>query len=334
MADSREAEANRNTLAGRDPLWVPLLTHYAADGSVDTARMAAHLQSIAGSVDQIMLAGSTGDGWEMDDRRFDALIAFAASPAASGCRIMFGILRPSTTEVVARVQRLEAFLGDLPELRERFVGVTICPPVNSEAGGEEIIAHYRQVLEVSTSAVAVYQLPQVTGCRTEPETLATLSANPRIVMFKDSSGEDAVAASGRDFGAVHLVRGAEGGYAEAVLDQGYAGWLLSSANVMPEALREIATLLRVGRNAEAIERSRWTAEIVERLFKIAADEGGANAFSNANRAGDHVRAHGAAWGDPPPPRKQDGEPLSQDVVARAAELLLPVFGGGLGYLHR
>jgi 4-hydroxy-tetrahydrodipicolinate synthase len=60
-----------------DRLWVPLLTHYCqTSGSVkaDPERMGAHLAYIRPSVRQFLIAGSTGDGWEMNFETFLDLV--------------------------------------------------------------------------------------------------------------------------------------------------------------------------------------------------------------------------------------------------------------------
>lgn len=324
-----------------DLLWVPLLTHYASDGSglVDPRRMIAHLTSIRESVGQIMLAGSTGDGWELDDRGFDALIDLAASAdmQALDPQLLFGILQTSAAEVVARLHHLEARLEASPDLKKRFRGVAVCPPVNPAASQEEILSHYRAIMDASRSPIAVYQLPQVTGCRIEPNTLTQLSReHPRVVMFKDSSGEDQVARSAAAFGDVVLVRGAEGGYLEALSPVGpYHGWLLSTGNALGRPLRRVLELRASGSTDEAARLSAGISDVVDAVFTSARNEGGANAFSNANRAMDHLRAYGESWRDAPLPFKVNGKMLSRSLIeiveGRAAELL---DFGGPGYLSR
>ena len=71
-----------------------------------------------------------------------------------------------------------------------------------------------------------------------------LATNSRIIMFKDTSGEDTVAQAG-GLGDVLLVRGAEGGYVEALRPEGpYDGWLLSTGNVFGPLLRRISDLYK------------------------------------------------------------------------------------------
>ncbi|WAP67868.1 dihydrodipicolinate synthase family protein [Jiella pelagia] len=249
--------------------------------------------------------------------------------------ILFGVLRPTTDEVVARLEQLERRLAADADLAARFRGVAVCPPVDPAASQDDIIAHFARVLKVSRNPIAVYQLPQVTGCAIAPETLVQLVAeHPRIVMFKDSSGEDVVAKSGRSFDGTVLVRGAEGGYLDALSPSGpYHGWLLSTGNALGEPLRRLLALRDGGAAEEARALSVEISGIVDAVFSLAKDEGGANAFSNANRAMDHLRAYGLGWTEAPLPLKVNGEPLSRALVGaveeKAAELLGLAPGGYL-----
>lgn len=326
---------SKHTLTEQDPLWVPLLAHYHAGGDLDHSRMEAHLNEVSSQVTQIMLAGSTGDGWEIDDRRFQALIEFAAQKVAGRVRVMFGALAPDTASVIARIRMVEERLSQEPGLSQRYVGVTVCPPVDPEATQADIFLHYKEVLRQTSSELSLYQLPQVTGCKMSPETVQKLAEDPRVIMFKDSSGEDEVAASGRDISPTVMLRGAEGGYAEAVTGGGYDGWLLSTANVFGKELRQVEAALRSGKTDEARALSDRLGGIVSSLFDAAADETGANAFSNANRAADHLRAYGARWEAVPPPLKQNGEPLAVELVERAAKICKELIDlDGAGYLNQ
>ena len=161
------------TPTGRSParddgFWVPLLTHYRRDGdrlAVDSERMAAHVRSLRPYLRQFMIAGSTGDGWEIDDRMFDDLLALTARADVfdSGCRLLVGVLRPTTAEVIARARTAERALGSGRHAAS-FDGLAVCPPVDAKADQATIARHFDAVIEATHSPVAVYQLPQVTGC--------------------------------------------------------------------------------------------------------------------------------------------------------------------------
>lgn len=309
-----------------DRLWVPLLTHYreASDRLiVDVDRMVRHLRAIQPAVRQFMLAGSTGDGWELTWEQVRQLIALSRRPDAflPGAGVLFGVLRPTTEEVVAWVQRIEAAFAEGGPPAGRYHGLVICPPVDASATQERILDHYRRVLEATKSRVAVYQLPQVTHCSIAPETLRTLASGGRVTLFKDTSGTDTVASAGAIAG-VTMVRGAEGAYLQALRPAGsYDGWLLSSGNVFGGTLRRILTLQAGGACAHAQRLSDIMTAAVNALFDLAGSLPFGNAFSNANRAADHLCAIGAEWRTHPLPLTVSGDRLPETVIADTEDVL-------------
>jgi 4-hydroxy-tetrahydrodipicolinate synthase len=314
-------EVQTDAIDTLDPLWVPLLTHYdrGRPGEVDPARMMAHVGALRGHVRQFLIAGSTGDGWEIGDPAYRSLVRLSLDPGVFGSetRVLFGALRPTTGEVIDRIAVLEGMLRAEPRRATRVAGVTVCPPVDPAATQAGILDHYAQVFAATTLPVAVYQLPQVTGCFLEPRTVLDLIGSGRVAMFKDSSGTDAVAAAGAARGAVAL-RGAEGNYAEALRPVGaYDGWLLSTGNAFAGCLQEVASFLRKADSDTAAAVSAGLTRAVERVFGAAQQVGFGNAFSNANRACDHVLAWGARWRDADPPLSVSGARLPLTLLEEA-----------------
>jgi len=79
MSDTvRRALMRRFFPEGTPSLWCPLLTHYTADGSLDRARMEAHLAHLAPRVKGYLIPGSTGDGWEMSEGEIREVLASAS----------------------------------------------------------------------------------------------------------------------------------------------------------------------------------------------------------------------------------------------------------------
>ncbi|MCC7251356.1 dihydrodipicolinate synthase family protein [Hyphomicrobium sp.] len=316
---------HKQTERGGYPLWVPNLTHFkpGAPGGVDQNRIAAQIAHLRPHVSRFLLAGSTGDGWEIDDTAFAALIELAQDGTVfpGETRLMFGALRPTTDAVIARARLVEERLAKGPKLAAQAVGHAVCPPVEPGASQETILDHYRRVLRETEMPIAVYQLPQVTQCAISVETMRALADEPKVVMFKDSSGEDAVAKAGATKGVLAL-RGAEGRYSAWVAPDGpYDGWLLSSGNSVPELLDATARHLASGETAAAAEASAKASQIVDRLFAAAAPLTFGNAFSNANRAADHIRAWGPKWRAVEPPLTASGNRLPETLLAEADAIL-------------
>ncbi len=307
-----------------DRLWVPLLTHYCRTaGSVgaDLERIGAHLAHIRPSVRQFLIAGSTGDGWEMSFEAFLDLVRLTRRrDLFDGTKLLFGALRPTTDGVIEWAQRFEANLEQEGGVAGEYVGLAVCPPVDPEADQAAILTHYERVLEKTRSPVAVYQLPQVTGCSIEPDTMRILAKHPRVTMFKDTSGTDIVASAGVT--GVTMVRGAEGNYLRSLAPAGsYDGWLLSTGNAFGAVLRRILELHEQDEHERALRVSNVLSVVVEMLFEEAATVPFGNPFSNANRAVDHLWAYGQEWHLKPPPLTVSGNELPRSLLTAAADIV-------------
>jgi len=307
-----------------DRLWVPLLTHYRRSGpdvEVDLERTASHLSFIRPSVHQFLLAGSTGDGWEMGLEQLLALIRLTERhDLFQGSRFLVGALRPTTDGVIEWANAIESAIAGMNVPAGEYCGLAVCPPIDANASQADILRHYERVLGETRSEIAVYQLPQVTQCSIEPDTMRELGKNSRITMFKDTSGTDIVALSG--FKGPKMVRGAEGNYVDMLQPTGlYDGWLLSTGNAFGPHLRRMLVLLGAGRQEEASAISRVLTTVVTELFAAAAKLPFGNPFSNANRAVDHLWAHGAAWVNAPLPLTISGNELPRELLEAASDLV-------------
>lgn len=304
------------TAAPFDPLWVPLLTHYhGSPPTFDAAATAAQIARISPYVQQFLVAGTTGDGWAMSEDNLDAWLAFIARSGALTAEhsVLVGAFGATTKAVIARAQRIEATLAKA-EMKERFAGLTLCAPVDPTATQEVILGHFREILANTTAPIAIYQLPQVVGCRIAPETLQSLSQDTdRITLFKDTSGEDHVIQSGLDFGAIRFLRGAEGDYFEHFKGYGglYDGFLLSTANALAQWLRRI---MDATDQAMAKALSMELSSQVAMIFEAAADT--ENPFAEANRALDHV-----ASGSERTPLSATGVPMPKQLQSAARSIL-------------
>jgi len=308
-----------------DPLWVPVLTHYDSTSQhrLDRNRTAAHLSHIAPYVRQYLIAGTTGDGWEMSDQTLADWIDLAQTPGilSKYQTVLFGAFGDTTDAVIERAQMIERAIEAQP-LAASYAGLTLCAPVSETATQDEIAEHFQRIIAATTSPVAIYQLPQVVHCEIAPETFADLAASyPRITLFKDTSGEDRVATSDVSTGTAKLLRGAEGGYAARMKPHGaYDGWLLSTANGLAPQLRLIAEKVAHGDQAAAMTGSESLSKLVESLFAAADGLPSGNPFSNANRAVDHILAYGADRKSVPA-RIASGEALPDNFLDMIEALL-------------
>src|SRR5437899_6022128 len=204
---------------GVPKLWCPPLTHYDRHGVIDGSRMAAHFKHLSPHVGGFLIPGSTGDGWELSrDERRQVLGIGLEQAQQLKVQILIGALHPETTQALTLIQEdidwLKSKFAERDSAkvlaRARVCGFTVCPPRGPHLTQEEIGRSLDSILQLGLPT-AIYQLPQVTLNEMAPELAADLSVRyGNLVFFKDTSGSDAVALSGKDLGGVFTARGAEG----------------------------------------------------------------------------------------------------------------------------
>ncbi len=329
---TRQETLERLFPGGVPQLWCPPITHYLPDGQLDCARIAAHLAHLTPYVGGLLAAGSTGDGWELDPARYrQGVRQCLAAATAHGFQVLIGALRPSTDEVRERiVEWLEEFtagtVGNARLVRlagQRIAAFTICGPIGAELAPAFVEAELVRLLEMEIP-LSLYQLPQVTGYTVATEVLNRLAARfPNFLMFKDTSGADAVATSPQPLPGVFLVRGAEGDYLRWLGWGGgpYDGFLLSSANCFSRQLHELIEAARRGETQLAQQRSDQVASAMRDLFAVVQNVSSGNAFANANKVGDHFMAWGPQGQEAAPPRFSNGQALPLDVIRAGGEVL-------------
>lgn len=301
-------------------LWCPTLTHFQAAREPDAGRIRAHLDALSPCVHGILVPGSTGEGWEMNDADILALLNIVLDAAQkSEVRVLVGVLKTSVEEMLACIDAMKVILE-----HPAVAGITVCPPKGKELSQPAIHDGLVTVLKQGWPT-ALYQLPQVTQNEMSAETVLELAGEfSNFMLFKDTSGEDRVAKSGLDFGGVFLVRGAEqGGYALWPRTAGgpYDGFLLSTANVFSRELDEMLRLLDEGNSNAANAMSDKLVEVVSRAFDIVREFPVGNAFANANKMLDHCMAYGERALLIDPPMLYSGARLPKRFIEIALTLL-------------
>lgn len=341
MSDSEE-QRNRvkNHLfpSGIPKLWVPLLTFYDDNGGIDAAHTHGHHDFLSPHVHTFLSPGSTGDGWELTARETDEVLRMQLEVARRRRNgLIIGILRSGRGEAAESVGRIVHRYGGIETgksgdinwkllrglSRRGIAGVTVTPPKGAELTQTEIREELATVLSLGVPT-ALYQLPQVTDNVMEPETVASLAEEfPNFYLFKDTSGEDRVPASGHDFRGVFMVRGAEGGYADHLKSAGghYDGYLLSTANCFAKELREIIWMCDNSKHAEARKLSLRVSTVVDHAFGLVESLPFSNPFSNANRALDHIFAFGRDALVLPPPMTHSGSRIPREIIETLHDVL-------------
>ncbi|MBA3588570.1 dihydrodipicolinate synthase family protein [Methylibium sp.] len=329
LAAARATLLKRLLPAGVPLLWCPLLTHYTAEGALDTARASRHLAFLQDSVKGYLVPGSTGDGWQLDDAQVRELLEFTLDQARERkFSVLIGVLATRTEDVLRKLEDTMAWLrrrtnatSDEDCLRQSSVcGFTVCPPKGRELTQAQIHDALDRVLATGLP-ISLYQLPQITENEMSANTVEELARNhANFLLLKDTSGEDRVAAAG--FREAFLVRGAEGGYARHLSLGGgaYDGLLLSTANCFGPQYAEMIEHLRQDRTAAQAISDR-IERVADEVFAAAAKLPYGNAFTNANKALDHFMAHGPQAREIAGPRLHSGHRLPDELIDPAGNAL-------------
>jgi dihydrodipicolinate synthase/N-acetylneuraminate lyase len=276
--------------------------------------------------------GSTGDGWELNEDESHRVLDIALELVRElELRLLIGALHPSSSEarhlILKRTERLPnpTQARSAPELlaQNRVCGFAICPPRGSTLAQQQIETDLAQILELGLP-VALYQLPQVTQNEMSPEVVSRLAARfGNFILFKDTSGRDAVAQSGLDLGGLFLVRGMEGEYERWLRPAGgvYDGFLLSAANYFAQPLHRVIELVGAGHLKEAAALSERITAVVTGTFAAVKSIPDGNAFANGGKALDHFFAHGPKADRLPGPRLHSGRSLPREILQAAGALL-------------
>jgi dihydrodipicolinate synthase/N-acetylneuraminate lyase len=335
VAEARRDLREQLFPGGVSTVWCPLLTHYRPDGVVDDERVLAHLDHVAAWVKGILVPGSTGDGWELTEAERLRVVALVLDQATRlKLQVLIGVLKPTTGSMLASLVGTGEWIRHRTGeeglmrclVRRRIGGFVVCAPTfRGGTSSPEALQSDLSLLLGTGLPLALYELPQVTGCSIPPAVVSDLAARyPNFLLFKDSSGEDQVARHAPQPEGLFLVRGAEGDYARWLrgADGCYDGFLLSSANCFPQELNRMERDLGRNRVTDAQKLSRRLTEVVSAAFSaVAAHRAPGNPFATANKAMDHFMAFGPRAATATPPTLHNGQLLSPELLRQTGEIL-------------
>lgn len=318
--------------SGVPVLWCPPLTHYDGEGAIDRARIEAHLRHVSSYVKGFLIPGSTGDGWELSNRERRQVLVVALEQAQKlKAHLLVGVLKATAAEAVAAIQEDADWLKARAKERDtqralakvRVRGFTVCPPRGKDLAQEQIRRALISILELGLPT-AIYQLPQVTQNEMSATVASELARRfENFLLFKDSSGADRVALSGKSLGGVFTMRGGEGDYARWLKAAGgpYDGFLLGSANCFARELHQVLQDISAGRFEAARGLSDRLTTAVDAVARLVAALPEGNPFANANKALDHFFAHGPCAASVSPPRIRSGGHLPVAVIRSTGHIL-------------
>jgi 4-hydroxy-2-oxoglutarate aldolase len=189
--------------------------------------------------------GSTGERVNLDERDCAQVIEIAREEIPQNLKFMVGAGQQSTRATIAETKQASAAGAD---------AVLVITPHFYRAAitQDALVTHYQAVADASPVPVILYSMPDLTGVKIEPETVARLSTHLNIVGIKDSSADlpglqKTVTLVPEDF----AVLSGNGTVFATALKQGAQGAILAVGCVAAELCLEIYRLSEAGETDKA-----------------------------------------------------------------------------------
>lgn len=237
---------------------VPLITPFAADGSVAADALAALADDVlTQGAAGIVALGTTAEVFALDADEKRAVLAVCAQACADhGASLVVGAGSNDTrssAEALAAYPRADAALVPVPYY--------VRP---GEAG---VIAHFMQLAADSPVPLLVYHVPHRTAQPLSAATLVKLSRIPNIVGAKVASGmtEDAVALLG-DCPPEFAVFAGDDAYLSPMLALGARGGITASSHLATAEFVRLVSAWHKGDVATARPLGHTLARLASALF--------------------------------------------------------------------
>jgi len=229
-------------------IWVPLVTPFAADDSVDHAALRGLVKRYADAgVSGLVALGTTGEPASLDEAEQDAVFATIVDTAAGKLPVIAGLAGNHAPSLLARAKGLSA----LP-----IAGLLVPAPYYVRPSQAGVKDHFTGLADASAVPLVLYDVPYRTGVAIELDTLLALAAHPNIAAIKDCAGAvDTTLALIRD-GRLQVLAGNDIEMF-ATLCAGGAGAIAASAHLCPRQFVAMHRALAEGHLADA--RERWHA---------------------------------------------------------------------------
>ncbi|HYX42110.1 MAG TPA: dihydrodipicolinate synthase family protein, partial [Pyrinomonadaceae bacterium] len=264
---------------------LPCPTPFTTEGEFAADALQANLKRWheTGVVGYVAL-GSTGERVHLDEREYLTVLEAARAVVPETHLLIAGAGQQSVRHSIGEIERAARVGADAV--------LVITPHFYRGAMTQAaLFDYYTAVADAAPVPVLLYSMPELTGIRIEPETIARLSQHENIIGVKDSAGDilnfaETLRLVPRDF----AVLTGNGPLLYAALTAGATGAILAAACCAPQLAVEIFAALKRGAHARALKLQRIFTPLA-RAVTVRYGIGGLKyALDLAGYAGGSVRA--------------------------------------------
>lgn len=216
-----------------------LVTPFDSNGKIDFNAFEAHLLSLRqAGVSGWVPCGSTGEYFFMTGEERAEVLRFVKDFANDDELLIAGTNGSSTREVIEHT----ATARDIG-----YHTVLLATPYYTRPSDDELLAHYRSVLDAVDVQLVLYSYPAKDGIEVSFAVMDELADDPRVIGIKESSGvlQRAIDIYNRYRGRIELISGSDDIALDFML-WGASSWICGPSNCMAQACVEMDQSFRSG----------------------------------------------------------------------------------------
>ena len=238
---------------------VALVTPFHEDGSVNFEKLKELLDwHIANSTDGILVLGTTGESSTMTHEEDDEVARVSIAHVNHRVPIIVGAGSNCTQTAVEKAVRYADMGAD---------ALLMISPYYNKANRRGMVEHFRQVADVTSCPIILYNVPGRTGCSISEDVVAELSKHPNICGIKEASGSITYAARiARYVNDDFTMYSGNDDMITSMLSLGASGVISVLANVVPKQTHDIVASWHAGDVKASRDGQLKYLDLVQALF--------------------------------------------------------------------
>lgn len=237
-------------------IWVPLVTPFSADGSVDHPALRALATKLAPDVAGFVVCGSTGEAHGLDEAEQLAVLD-SVRAAVPNARIVMGLGGPHRGRLHEQ----------LAALRERpLAGLLVSPPYYVRPSQAAIVDYFLDLADHSACPLIAYNIPYRTGVAMEFSSFERIARHGNLLAVKDCGGSAALTLDLITRTPLQVLAGEDVNLL-STLCAGGVGAISAAAHVFPERYTALFEAVREQRLNEARELFHGLWPLIQLLFE-------------------------------------------------------------------
>jgi 4-hydroxy-tetrahydrodipicolinate synthase len=241
---------------GRSEDWRPAgliaasVTPFAADGSLDLPRLAAHVGWLVdAAMDGVAVTAGSGEYVSLTESEREAVVRAAVEAAGGRVPVIAGVLAPSTTEALESARRAAEAGAS---------GLLVLPPYYVRPSLDGVVDHFRRVAAAAPGLpIIAYDNPGRTGVTLGIAELTAIADIPAVAGVKECDRDAAsVARKVAALGDRLAILSGDDDTGFATLLSGAVGTIWATPNLAPRLCRALVDACLAGDVATALPLHR------------------------------------------------------------------------------